>query len=343
MSDAVFRLSDPKFQVFASLKETVLAEFFVGVDVGGTTVKFALAQDDGRIFHESVIETDSHEGPDDVINRIGNHVSKIVSDAGGNASAVGMGLPGLVDVYQGVSRYLPNMTTHWKDVPVAEKLSPRVGCPVRLLNDVRMATYGELVYGHGRSSATMVFLAIGTGIGGGIVIDGKLRLGPLGAAGELGHQTIDPTGPMCGCGNHGCLETLASGTALAAEGIRLMLMGLAPNLHDAVDGDPALVTAEMMGSVADRDEPVRDAILKAASDVAIGISNVITAIHPELVVIGGGVAKLGELLLGRIREDVRARVGRLFPTDDIRIEASQLGSRAGVMGAIALASRGLPS
>lgn len=320
-----------------------MSDLYLGVDVGGTTVKLAVASEDGRLLLEASLPTESHEGPDAVLRRIGACANDLARQAGRPPAGLGMGLPGLVDVRRGVSRYLPNMTTHWKDVPVADRLSPVVGCPVRLLNDVRMATYGELAYGLGKSVGTMVFIAIGTGIGGGLVIDGKLRLGPLGAAGELGHQTIDPTGPLCGCGNHGCLETLASGTALAAEGIRLMLMGLAPALHAAVDGEPGRVTAEVMGEVAEQDPAVRDAILHAASHVAIGVTNVVAAIHPELVVIGGGVAKLGELLLGRIREDVRARAGRLFPVDDIRIENSQLGSKAGVLGAIALAARGLPA
>ena len=286
-----------------------MSELYVGVDVGGTSVKLALARSDGTLVREGSIPTESHEGPDDVLRRIAEKVSALTSDVGESPAALGMGLPGLVDPHQGIARYLPNMTTHWKDVPAARILSDRLGCEVRLLNDVRMATYGELAYGRGKSAQTMVFMAIGTGIGGGIVIEGKLRLGPLGAAGELGHQTIDPTGPLCGCGNRGCLETMASGTALAAEGIRLMLMGLVPVLHDAVDGDPGRVTAEVMGDVADRDEAVRMAILDAASYVAIVVANVVTTIHPELVVIGGGVARLGELLLGRIRDDVRAGSG----------------------------------
>ncbi|WP_437203942.1 ROK family protein [Planctomicrobium sp. SH664] len=319
-----------------------MAELYVGVDVGGTSIKLALAHEDGTLLRESSIPTDSHEGPADVLKRICSAVQKLTADAGSSPRGLGMGFPGLVDSRVGMTRYLPNMTTHWRDVPVSQILSSQLGCPVRLLNDVRMATYGEMNYGHGRTVNTMVFIAIGTGIGGGLVIDGKLRLGPLGAAGELGHQTIDPGGPLCGCGNHGCLETMASGTALAAEGIRLMLMGLAPTLHEVTGGDPGHVTAEVMGEVADRDEPVRQAILQAASYVAIGVANVVTAIHPELIVIGGGVARLGELLLGRIREDVRSRVGRLFPVDGIRIEETQLGSKAGVMGAIALAVHGLP-
>lgn len=319
-----------------------MPDLFAGVDLGGTSVKCALARADGTLVREASIPTDSHEGPEAVLERIGRCINELVCEVGESPAALGMGVPGLVDLERGITRYLPNMTTHWKDIPAAEILSRHVGCKVRLLNDVRMATYGELVYGHGRDARTMVFFAIGTGIGGGVVIDGKLRLGPLGAAGELGHQTIDPTGPLCGCGNHGCLETLASGTALAAEGIRLMLMGLAPHLYEAVEGDPALVSAAVMGNVAEKDAPVREAIEDAASNIAIGVANVITTVHPDLVVIGGGVAKLGEILLERIRTDVRCRVGHLFPADDIRIEPSQLGAKAGVLGALALASRGLP-
>lgn len=320
-----------------------MSETYVGVDVGGTSVKCAVADQYGKILTSGVLPTESHEGPEGVLQRIGDYVNLLVAKAEvASPSSLGMGLPGLIDIHQGVTRYLPNMTTHWKDIPAAAMLSKVVNCPVRLLNDVRTATLGELTYGLGKSTKTMAFIAIGTGIGGGIVIDGKLRLGPLGAAGEIGHQTIDRTGPLCGCGNHGCLETLASGTALAAEGVRLMLMGLAPNLHEAVDGDPGEINVEIMGQVADLDEPVRDAILNAAADIAIGVANIITTIHPELVVIGGGVANLGPLLLDRIRRDVEDRVGRLFPVDDIRIERSALEEKAGVLGAVALAIHGLP-
>lgn len=322
----------------------IMADLYVGVDVGGTSVKCAVGTADGTILQESSLPTDSHAGPHDVLRRIGEAVETLMQEQGVKPRAVGMGLPGLVDTRRGVTRYLPNLTTHWKEIPAAEILAHQLGCEVRILNDVRTATYGELTFGHGRrrDQISMVFMAIGTGIGGGIVIDGKLRIGSVGAAGELGHQTIDPTGPLCGCGNHGCLETLASGTALAAEGIRLMLMGLAPALHQLVQGDPGKVTAEALGKVADQDDAVRQAILHAASYLAIGIANVAVILHPELVVLGGGVANLGELLLGRIKNDLRERVGPLFAMDDLLLETSQLGSQAGVLGAIALASRGLP-
>lgn len=318
-----------------------MPELFAGIDLGGTSVKCVLAEEDGTIVRDGRIPTAGHEGPERVLARIAQLIEELIVQTGEPPAAVGMGVPGLADVEHGITRFLPNMTTHWRDVPAAGILSEKLGCPVRLLNDVRMATLGELTYGRGQEVGTMVFIAIGTGIGGGLVIDGKLRLGPQGAAGELGHQTIDPTGPLCGCGNHGCLETLASGTALAAEGMRLMLMGLAPTLHELVNGDPGQVTAEMMAQAAETDATVRDAILHAGTYLGIGVANVVTTLFPELVVLGGGVANMGDLLFNQVRDEVRRRVA-MFPIDQVEIAPSLLGSQAGVLGGVALASRGLP-
>ena len=315
-----------------------MSDLFAGVDLGGTSIKCVLGDEHGKILFRKSIPTESHAGPETVLSRIGQAINELTSDAGCKPVGLGMGVPGLVDVPLGITRFLPNLTTHWYDIPAASILAKHVNCPVRLLNDVRMATLGELVFGRGKTVDSMVFIAIGTGIGGGIVIDGKLRLGPVGAAGELGHQTIAPDGPPCGCGNHGCLETLASGTALAAAGIRLMLMGLAPGLHTLVGGDANLVTAELMAEAALQDAPVMDAIMQAADFLAIGVANVMVAIHPDLVVLGGGVANMGDLLFDRIRTQVRQRV-RMFPAESVRIEPSDLGSDAGIMGAIALAAQ----
>jgi glucokinase len=205
-----------------------------------------------------------------------------------------------------------------------------------------MATLGELTFGHGadREAPTMAFFALGTGIGGGVVVDGKLRLGPLGAAGELGHQTVLPDGPLCGCGNHGCMEAVASAPALVGEGVRLMRAGLASGLHELVDGDDSLVTPKTMAEAAAAgDENIRGAIVRAAKFLAIGVSNVMTALHPDLVVLGGGMAQIGDLLFDTVREEAADRV-RMFPTDTVDILPSKLGDRAGTLGGIALAMKG---
>jgi len=317
------------------------AELYAGVDLGGTTITAALGDATGSMVCGRQISTESHEGPEAVLDRIAELVETMAHETNGRPTALGMGVPGLVDVPRGITRFLPNMPTQWRDVPAAEMLATRLGFPARLLNDVRTATLGELTFGRGRSASTMAFFALGTGVGGGVVVDGRLHLGPLGAAGELGHQTILPDGPICGCGNRGCLETLVSGPAITAEGVRLLKTGLAPKLHALVSGDAGKITPkEMAAAAAAGDENVRAAILRAAEFLGIGVANVVVVLHPDLVVLGGGVAEMGNILLDRVREVVQRRVG-MFPTDGVQIERSALGERAGLLGAIALACRGI--
>ena len=317
-----------------------MADIYASVDLGGTNIAGVFAGQDGRILCEKKVPTQSHEGPEAVLERIAELVNGLAQEIGSRPLALGMGIPGLADLKNGVTKFLPNLPTQWRDVPVREVLAPKIGCPVYLLNDVRMATLGELTFGHGRSARTMAFFALGTGIGGGVAVDGRLRLGPLGAAGELGHQTILPEGPRCGCGSRGCLETLASGPAIAAEGVRLMLSGLAPKLHELVRGEASAVTPREMAAAADAgDTRVREAIVRAAGYLGIGVANVVTILHPDLVVLGGGVAAIGPLLFDTVRQTVRERVG-MFPTDDIEIKPSLLGEQAGALGGIALAMKG---
>jgi len=272
-----------------------------------------------------------------VLSRIADTINGMAADAGGRVRALGVGVPGLADFHRGRALFLPNLPGHWREVPVTDLLAARVNCPVFLLNDARMAALGELWYGHGRTVKTMVFLTLGTGIGGGVVIDRKLRLGPLGAAGEIGHQTILPDGPPCGCGNRGCLEALASGPALTGEGVRLMTCGQAPYLRALVAGDAGRITpGKMAEAAAAGDVAVRGAIVRAGRYLGIGIANVITVIYPELVVLGVEVASIGELLVDAIKREVRERV-HMFPVERVRIETSMLKDKAGLWGGLALA------
>lgn len=319
-----------------------MKDLLVGIDLGGTFIKLALADRQGQVLLQESIPTDSHHGPLDVLERICNAVLALVEQlerSSADVAGVGMGVPGLVDVETGTTRFLPNFPGQWRDVPVAEHLSARLQSPVKLLNDARTATLAEQRFGHGRDQAnlTMAFFSLGTGVGGGLVIDGKLRLGPMGSAGELGHQTVINGGPQCGCGNRGCLEAVASGPAIAAEGIRLVRMGLAPKLHELVDGNCDLITTLQMSKAADEDLAVRKAIEDAAGWIGIAAANVVTIMHPDLIVLGGGVSKLGEVLRETVQRSINSRVG-MFPTDDIEVKLSALGDQAGVLGAVALAA-----
>ena len=313
---------------------------YASVDLGGTKIACAFATEDGSILCQDQIPTHAHEGPQKVLERIAELIQSMAQKHGQHPAALGMGVPGLADRQNGKTLFLPNLPTQWREVPVRDTLAPRIGCPVFMLNDVRTATLGELTYGHGKSANTMAFFAIGTGIGGGIAVDGQLRLGSLGAAGELGHQTIIPDGPLCGCGNRGCLETLSSGPAITGQGVWLMHCGRAPILYELVGGDAAKVTPkEMTQAAADGDLSVRDVLVRAATYLGIGVSNVVTILHPDLVILGGSVAQIGELLFETVRETVRKRVG-MFPTEDVQILPSLLGENAGTLGGIALARHG---
>jgi glucokinase len=316
-----------------------MSDLYAGIDLGGTGIKAVLGRSDGSVVVEDHIPTKSHEGPQAVLNRIVECVEAMSAKAGGRPVSLGMGVPGLVDVERSVTKFLPNMPTHWKDVPAGQILGDRLGCTVRLLNDVRTATLGELKFGHGRErpNLTMVFYALGTGIGGGIVIDGKLRLGPMGAAGELGHQTVLHNGPLCGCGNHGCLETMCSGVALSFEAARLMRIGQAPHLRELTGGDTEKVnTREMVRAIEMGDDALRDTIHRAGGFLGVAVANMITSLYPDMIVLGGGVAEIGPMLFDRVRRVVESRV-RMLPLDNLKIVPSLVGAKAGELGALALA------
>ncbi len=299
------------------------------VDLGGTNIAAAIGLADGTILRENQIATLSHLGPESVLDRIADLVQSIAPEG---VEALGLGVPGLCDLSSGQTLFLPNMPTQWRGVAAASQLRQRLNCPVFLLNDARMASLGELDYGHGKETSNFAFFTLGTGIGGGIVLDGHLRV----VGGEFGHQTILPDGPMCGCGSRGCLELLASAPALSAEAIRLMKMGQAPDLLLRVEGDLNRVSPLLMAQC--RDAAIAAAIDRAARYLGIGIANVVTTFHPDLVVLAGGLAQMGAPLFAPVRDEVSRRV-RMFPVDKLRIEPSLAGPQAGILGGLALAYR----
>ncbi len=313
---------------------------YASVDLGGTNLKAALGTADGTLVGSDSRPTLSYEGPQRVLDRMADLLGELAQREGVTLAGVGIAVPGLIDVKAGRTRFLPNFPGKWRDVPVRALLAPRLHCPIYLLNDVRTATLGELCYGHGRTARSMAFFAIGTGIGGGLVLDGRLRLGPWGAAGELGHQTILPDGPRCGCGNRGCLEAVAAAPAIIGEGLRLLTSGLAPKLHELTGGDAGRVTPETMAAAAHAgDATVAEAIDRAAGYLGIAAANVVVTVHPELIVLGGGVAQMGELLRAPVERTLRERV-RMLPADEVQVRLSLLGDRAGTLGGLALAARG---
>jgi len=320
--------------------------YTVGVDLGGTNIKAGIVDvESGKVLSARSVPTLAHEGPDAVIGRIAALIEDAIAGhelAKAPVGGVGVTAPGMLDLDRGTTVFLPNLPGNWPGVPLRDGLQARIGLPVFMLNDGRAITFGEWKYGAGRGADTIACFAVGTGIGGGLVIDGRLHLGIGGMASELGHQTIDFNGPECGCGSHGCLEAFASGPAIAAMGIKAVLQGHNTRLGEMVGYDLNKITPEIIYEAAVQGDPVaRDIYDQAGMYLGVGVANVLSIVGARKVVIAGGVAAAGDLLLEPVRRTIRERV-RLIPVDQVEVLQASLGSEAGVLGVALWAAQNLP-
>jgi glucokinase len=310
---------------------------FIGVDLGGTTlVAAAVNVSSGQVVGRQQIPTLAQEGHDAVMARMVTLIRTVIAGADlgqTDIGGVGIGAPGVLDLERGIVLFLPNLPGTWPNVPLKATIEAEVNLPTYLLNDVRSFTLGEKTFGAGRDVDTMVCLAIGTGIGGGVVINGQLHLGIGGTAGEVGHQVIDPYGPPCGCGSWGCLEAFASGPAITAMALKAITQGRTTSIAELVSYDLNKVTPEVIYRAAQAGDAIaRDVYERAGFYIGIGVANLIAILSPQMVVIGGGVAQAGDLLFEPIRRVVRERV-HVTPVEKVQIVPAQLGTDAGLIGA----------
>ncbi|MGE5225076.1 MAG: ROK family protein [Omnitrophica WOR_2 bacterium] len=315
---------------------------YIGCDLGGTNLRAGIVDlENGEISHLTSIPTQAREGHEAVMDRMAGLLKDIITQSGleqEDFGGIGIGVPGRLDLKRGRVVFLPNLPGTWPDVPLADTIQQKTNLPVYLLNDVRAITYGEWKFGAGRGANTIACFAIGTGIGGGLVINGKLHLGIGGTAGELGHQTIDMNGPVCGCGNRGCLEVYASGPAIAAMGMKAVVQGLTTLIGEYAEYDLNKITPELVCRAALEGDPVaKDIYERAGTCLGIGISNVIVSIGPRRVIIGGGVSQAGELLLEPARRTIKERV-TIMPVEEVEVVLAALGNDAGVLGVAAWAA-----
>ncbi len=310
---------------------------YIGVDLGGTHLRAAVVNtSNGELSGLKKIATLAREGHQAVIGRMADLILEVIAASGHDLAqigGVGIGAPGVLDLDRGVVLFLPNLPGTWPNVPLRQEIEKRLSLPTHLLNDVRCMTLGEWMFGAGRGVDTMVCLAIGTGIGGGLVINGQLHLGIGGQAGELGHQIIDVHGPPCGCGSRGCLEVFASGPAIAALGVKAVMQGLTTSIGQLVDFDLNRITPEVVSQAAQAGDAVAQEIFERVGVyLGIAVANILVSVGPRKVVIGGGVSQVGDLLLQPIRRTVRQRVF-VMPVDQVEIVPAQLGINAGLVGA----------
>lgn len=282
----------------------------LGIDLGGTQIKAVLMEGD-QVLASATVVTDAHAGPAAVLERIVD-VGRRLADAHGEPVAAGLGLPGHFDPDAGTGVLLPNLPGDWVGHPIAAPVRDGLGVPVSLINDVRAMTLAELRLGAGRGARDLLCVALGTGVGGGVVVDGRLHLG-LAHAGEIGHTTVVADGPRCGCGNRGCLDRVAAAAAIAAQA-----------------GQPDV--AEAVRAAQAGDPRAREALAQAGRHVGLAVAGAVVLLWPERVVVGGGVAQAGELLLGPLREEVRRRAC-VAPVHRIEVVRAQLGPCAGAVGA----------
>lgn len=286
----------------------------LGLDLGGTNLKWVVVErdTDWRVTKTGRVATDTRDGEQSVLHQMTGVAADVVGAHEGIAT-VGVGMPGVLDAERGVTRFIPNIPGRWDGLPVVQRMTQAVRVPVRLINDARAFALAEHGLGAGRGATSMLGITLGTGVGGGLILDGRLFLGRDGTAGEFGHQTILPDGALCGCGNHGCLETLAKADAIAAA-----------------CGQPSV--EESVAAAQAGNKRAQQGLHDAGRYLGIGASNVVALLSVDRIVVGGGVAAAGDILLDPVRKEL---VKRVHITDVSRIEvlAGELGVWAGAIGA----------
>jgi glucokinase len=338
----VFRadIRPPRKERLNLMAKKSTAGYRVGIDLGGTKILAAVVDGNGDIVAMSKKKTKGDLGPDAVIKRIGETASEALDNAKINQKAlvgVGIGAPAPVDCQTGVVYSAPNLSG-WDEIPLGARLREMFGVPVQVDNDVNLGTLGEFSLGAGRGCRHMVGIFVGTGVGGGVVIDGKLHRGFRYAAGEVGHMIVQPNGPLCGCGRRGCLEAFASRTAIERAVRAGLAEGRASMVTDLMRAEKDRLTSGIIRQALDAgDVLMMEAIGQAQFYLGLLVANLVNALDPEMVVFGGGVVEaLGDVFLQPVRETALNYYLQQRNADRIKIVPATLGDNAGVLGGAAL-------
>lgn len=312
----------------------------IGVDMGGTKILSAVIDAEGQILGTAKVPTKADKGAAEVIDRIADCIRKAIDKSGVDSEsiqAVGIGAPGPLDPATGVVIFAPNLG--WKDVPLKAELEARVGFSTFVDNDVNVGTLGEHVFGAGRGVQNVVGIFVGTGIGGGIILNGKLFHGASKTAGEVGHIIVKAGGPRCGCGRRGCLEAIASRTAMTKQFQKAILKkGKKSVISKLTGGDLRAIRSGVLAKAVRLNDKLTLKIFKKVTKyLGIGIGSIVNFLNPEMIVLGGGVV---EALDDTFLDDIRAAAKKYsLPNtlDGVQIVRAELGDNSGILGAAALA------
>ena len=327
--------------------------WIAGVDIGGTNLRAGLVPfAGGEVAGMTSGPTRAGEGAERVVARVAEMTRaamEAVGAEGGEVAGVGIGAPGPLDRERGVVLRAPNLG--WRETPLRDMAASRFGLPVAVDNDANCAAFGEWWQGAGRGAQRLVGLTLGTGIGGGVVLDGELYRGASGAAGEVGHMSVHFAGRPCACGSRGCVEAYASGPSMAARALEAIAAGASgpaeakegTSLAALAERDPAALTAEAVcDAAADGDACAARIVEETARILAVAVANLMHFFNPDRIVIGGGVAAAGDLLFRPLRDEVRRRTFHAA-SDACRIVPAELPGTAGIVGAAGVLKRTLRS
>lgn len=311
--------------------------YYAGVDLGGTNTKIGILNREGDILKSRIIKTLSAEGVDNTLERIWKTIQELAQELDiniENIKGIGLGIPGPV-LEQSIVAFFANFPWE-RNINIKEKLEKITGIETKLDNDVNIIALGEAKYGAARGSKSSVTVALGTGIGGGIYIDGKLVSGARGAGGEVGHMKIVKDGKLCGCGQKGCFEAYVSATGLIREAVSRLTVNKQNLLYKMIDGDLMKLEAkDIFDAAREGDAFSLDLVDYEAEYLALGIANILNIINPEVVVLGGGVALAGDILLNPMREKM-VKYALPVTLEELQIVQGVLGNEAGIKGAVGL-------
>ncbi|MFO7900178.1 MAG: ROK family glucokinase [Planctomycetota bacterium] len=313
----------------------------VGIDLGGTNIKGGLVERDGTVLAKKSVRTEAAGGADHVIGRIAGLVDDVIAEGGAaktDVVGVCVGSPGPLDGETGVIYEAPNLG--WYDVPLGEKLAPRVGLPVWIENDANVAAFGEAWVGAGRGLECVILLTLGTGIGGGIVLGGRLWRGVHGTGAELGHMTIDYDGVRCNCGSRGCIEAYASAPAVVRRMREAIDAGGESALRPAFDMGEEVEAKQVYEAAADGDALAREVMEQTGRFLGIAVASYVNIFDPNCVVLHGGMVNAGDMLLEPLVEEMNARSFESCRRG-LRVLPSALKGEAGLVGAAGCAFAGV--
>jgi glucokinase-like ROK family protein len=309
---------------------------FGGIDLGATSIRVAIMNAELQVEAHVAEPMEIRRGPEQVLARASELIEKLARDQGVQLTGIGVGVPGPVRFLDGMP-VSPPIMPGWHEYPVRDLLARRFGCPVLVDNDVNVMAVGEHWGGVARSVDNYLFVKIGTGIGCGIMIRGQVYRGIDGCAGDIGHINVDPDGPVCACGNSGCLEAIFGGAALVRDALAAARSGASPRLAERLAAKQA-ITPEDVGQCAAEGDPVAIGLIRdGGRRVGLVLAGLVSFFNPSMIVIGGGLAGLGHLLLAEIRGVVYRRSLPLA-TGNLPIVLSELGYSAGAVGAAVMIS-----